>query len=258
MGMILLITKHYFIRNFKHPIALLTQILLPLGIVIINLLVSDEGYFNGYNVIATIIGPLMLFSFQIFGSYQMSESSFDSFESPTSERLHVAPIRPINLFLGTALGTMISNLIQGIAIIVALGTFFSADWGNPLILTIALLGIAFLTTIIGFLLYRLSPDKKSANTYGLILSFALLALNNALGDLSGIEALHYVSVYNPIGLATRAVLYSGVFAEAAEAAGNIQFMGGGLGNSWHYLLALMGWLSGLTIFSLILGNRKRA
>ena len=259
MGIMLLITKHYFVRCFKEPIALLSQILLPLGIVIMNLMLdgSSDPLFNGYNVVATIMGPLMLFSFQIFGSYQMSESAFQSFEGPTSERLNMAPIKPVTLFMGTALGTVFSNLIQGSIIILVLKFAFDADWGNPLVLIAALLTMTLITTFIGFLLYRLSPNMKSANTISLVISFSILAMNNAIGDLSGIPALNYISVYNPVGLAARAVLYSGIAPEVAELGGNIPFVGGGLGSSWQYLLALLGWLAALAVISLILGNRKK-
>jgi len=225
MGSFLLVFKHYFMRTLKNKLSFLVQIVLPLGIILTLIMISDnvegdllgivESEIDGFNVMHTHTSVSMMLFFQLFGGMWSLIYLYDDLKKERRSRLFFAPVNKVIYPIAAIAGSWVVAILQGLIIIVGLSIFLDVHWGNIGILILVLLGISLFSHLTYALLFTATKNLNQANAIGFGFAFVMAALSGTLiGDLrtvfdSGIIDFLY-EWGTPISLGRRAVLDSGI------------------------------------------------
>ncbi|MCL2401982.1 MAG: ABC transporter permease [Oscillospiraceae bacterium] len=253
-----LIFWHYFKRTIRHPIVLVVYILLPMGLVVLNML-GNIGMFelqggdvaaaaDGVAATATLLAAMFMVSFQFFSGELLIESIYDDFtEGARRWRLLASPVPRRTFLSGTAMACWVFSIAQALVIFSVVGLLFDVHWGNPLVFLAVILIVSIMSQLIAALITQLAPKRKTATVSMNILCFAMMFLGGFLFIPLGDSAIAtFVQQYGtPLSLAYRAILYAGpVFDDMSQALFNLGI-----------LVAIT---AVLTMLVLALGRRRKA
>jgi len=235
-----LIFGHYFKRTICNPINLLIYLLLPMGLVTLNML-GNIGMFelmggdlaaagDAVAANATLLAAVFMVAFQFFSGELLMENIYDNFkEGPVRWRLLASPV-PMRTFLaGAVVANWVFNLLQALLIFTVVGLLFDVRWGNPLMFASVILTVSILSQLIGALVSQVVPKRKAGtvtiNVFCLGMMFLSGFLFIPLGDSA--IATFITSYGTPLALAYRAILYAGpVLDDMGQALFNLSILGG--------------------------------
>ena len=227
-----------FATNFKRmardwQVWLLVAI--PFAFIALNLFMNEEIIMNGYDVIASLLAPVFMLSFQFFGTGVLAAFLADDFSSAVRWRLQALPISQRVFFFATATATWLFSVLQGVLIIVGTSLFFNAYWGNLWVTLGTLAIVALMVQLISITLFGFLKKKGQADTASYIIGFGLMAMAGTLGIHLG----DGVQRYNPVGLAVSAIQNAGFMGtELGENALNSMVISGSTSDSLWLLLAM--------------------
>jgi hypothetical protein len=248
------IFKNYFKRATMDKANLLALILLPFGLIAINVIIHnfnapDDADFlrYGYNMMATNIATGFIVSFQFFGIDNLGTWLFQDFKSERKWRLTASPVPQKVFFLAGATAIWINTMLQSAVLAIASTVIFNVYWGN-LWVTVATFAImSLMVQLIAILAFYTIKDMGSVTglTYGI--SFLFMALSGWLmiprSVFEGIPGVSWLVDYNPVTLAIDTIRNAG-------------FMGDGLSYAFQNLGILGAMVAVLAVSVFILGRRK--
>jgi len=217
-----LIFTHYFKRLLRNPINILVYIVLPMGLVVLNML-ANIGMFelqggdlaanaSAVAATATLLATVFMVAFQFFSGELLMENIYSDFEEgPVRWRLSASPVPQRTFLFGAAVACWTFNLVQAILIFSVLAILFDIYWGNPLVLVAVVLIVSIMSQLIGALVSQLAPTRKTATVAINLLCFGMMFLSGFLFIPLGNSAIAtFITSYGtPLALAFRAILYAG-------------------------------------------------
>ncbi|MCL2391126.1 MAG: ABC transporter permease [Oscillospiraceae bacterium] len=218
MSRLPLIFKHYFRRNFSDPSGIIFFLLLPVGLIVLNM-VGAIGFVNlagesdsvDLAATATLLAAMFMVSFQFFSGDFIIHNIYNDLRGPISSRLYATPVTQRTFVIGCSLACWIFNVVQAVAIFTVASIFFDVYWGNPLIFIAVVLLTSIMCQLIGALIALTVSTRKVASGIMGGLGFFMMFLSGMLfvsfGD--GPVATFITSYATPISLGYRAILFAG-------------------------------------------------
>ena len=234
-----LIFGHYFKRSLRDPLNVIIFLLLPVGLVTLNMLgligmfdqMADgmETAVDNIAANATVLAAVFMVAFQFFSGELLIYNGYELKEGDVRWRLRAAPVPQRTFLAGVSLSSWIFNLAQGILIFSVVVLLFDAHLGNPLIFIAVLLIVSIMSQLLAALIIQLAPRRKTASIVINVFCFAQMFLSGFLFIPLGNSALaEFVTSYGtPLALAHRAILYAGpVLDDMSQAVFNLSILGG--------------------------------
>ncbi|MCL2592650.1 MAG: ABC transporter permease [Defluviitaleaceae bacterium] len=211
MNNFLVIFKHYTKRSWMDIIGPLMFTLMPLGIIIFNIVASEENMENGYNLAATGASAVMLIAFQFFCGQILLHYFMKDFRGDMRFRLQAAPVSGTSFIVGAVLASWVFSVIQGLIIIIVTALFFNVYWGNPLITALIFLIVSIMSQLLAALTALLSNKYSTATAISFIYCFGFMILSGVMiGSLGDNALMNFLETRGtPLSLAWRGIHYSG-------------------------------------------------
>ena len=246
-----LIVTHYLKRNFLDKMSYL-QLILPLGFIFLNGIISDEIIVDGYNIVMTMMSPLFMISFQFFACTIVTDWLFRDFEGPVHWRLWAAPLDQRVFFGAILLASWLTTFIQGLLIIV-ITTFFNANLGNLGVTLLVLFIISIMSQVIGLLIFYFAKSYKGASTFMYVFGFSMMLTGNALFPIDDLpQFILNIFRYSPLNLGVNAIMGSGPLSESMSHLGLV----GDFGSVASNVGILVAMTAVLSVLSIIFGKRR--
>ena len=203
-----LIMKHYFKISFRVWMTPVLLILLPLGIVTVNILANFGT--DALAEEATVLAAIFMVAFKFFGAEITIYCIFDDLKGPTRWRLLAAPVPQRTFLAAIAAAGFLVTVVQGAAIFGVCALIFGARWGNPWIFIAVFLTISIMVQVIALLISQVVKTRGAASGIVYVLSFGMMILGGImfipLGD--GPFASFVTQYGTPFVLGWRAIIYS--------------------------------------------------
>jgi len=213
MGQILrdiwLVFRRYLVKALTSPIFMLVSLSQPvLYVVLFAPLLTSVAQLRGfppggaYNVFI----PGLLVQLSLFATTSAGWSLIAELKAGVTERLRVTPVSRVALLLGRALASVVTLVLQAIAIIVV-----SLPFGlriGPVAIAVVLLLIALIGLMMASASYAIALLIRNADTFGGIafsVTLPLLLLSGVLLPMSlAPKWLQIVAAFNPLSYAVDA------------------------------------------------------
>jgi len=229
VGQIKLETK-LFLREKE---ALFWTLAFPVFMIVLFGLIWKDDTWDGTPAIGYVLPGIIVMAVMVTCILNTAMGTVEEREKGVFRRLSLTPLKRQTLIGGQIVNQYLIVLVQT-AILIAIGiAFFGATIGGNLLLLWVVLTIgAFSFLALGFALAGFIKNEKSAHPISMIVFFALMFLGGCFFPIEQMpEFLHPVCEALPslhLNDALRMI--------AAE--------GAGLGEIWHELPVLLGWLAG--------------
>ena len=208
--------KHYFKRTLMDRLGLLTQIGIPIGIMLFMIITNDFSELAAelgsefvVSLQTTILAGLV-FSFLFFGGAWFMEYIYKDLREAKKWRLGAAPVDKSVYALGAMAGSFIVSLIQSTLVIIVGLILTEARLENIGIWIILLLLTAIGSHLFHYLITFFAKSKSVAVTVGNIFGFGFALLSGAwiMGIHEAIDHPITDFIYDfgtPVSLARRAI-----------------------------------------------------
>lgn len=219
MGSLGIVFRNFFRRVLLQPGWLLPNIGLPLGLVVLNLAVGfnmmgdvDSGVRAAQ---ATAVAALFTIAFQFFSGEVLMSFIYSELRGPVSSRLFVSPVPKSVFLIGAVLASWVYNLVQAAAIFGISALVFDVRIGDPFVLVAVILIVSVMSQLLSAMISLIVSKRKTGVGIQMIMCFGFMFLSGALFIPLGnsAPAVFIQSYGTPLGLAWRAILYSGVTQE---------------------------------------------
>ena len=214
--------KLYLKRCINDTFALLILLAIPIGMIAFNSVIGDMDMYNGYNINASVVSPMMLVGFQFFNSAYIIEFLYKDFRGPMRWRLGAAPCTLRSFIVPAFFANWLFSMVFGVITIIVSAIAFNAYWGNLFIVAAVLILVSLMSTVIGMLLFLFTKKMSVANGLVYAISFGLMLASGMLFIPLGNGAIAtFLMTYGtPLSLGSRAIIFSGSMPGLFEAAGS--------------------------------------
>ena len=231
------IFKHFLVRTFRDPMAFIFFLLMPIGLIVLNLTIMD-GVVNisgaqtqpeyGYEQVetnesnddgveidmvvqATMMTAIFMLSFQFFSADILTYNVFDDLRGNAKWRLQAAPVPMRKFYVGAALSSWVFNLIQAAAILGVASIFYEVHWGSWPIVVGTILLTSIIAHLIVMLLLQFANSRKLASGVMQGLCFGFMALSGILFvPLGNSPIARFIQDFGtPLGQGINAIGYGG-------------------------------------------------
>ena len=215
MSNFMIIFRHYFKRSifaWQVPILL---ILLPLGLVTINMFASGFVVGGSYNAALTLqasaLATTFMIAFSFFSIEVITSIIFEDLKGSVRWRLFMAPVPQRTFHAAAAVGSLMITIVQGVSIFGLSALFFGARINNLPFFIIVFMVVAVMAQLIGLIISQLAPTLRVASGITYAICFGMMILSGILFIPLGDSALAvFITSYGtPLALATRAIFYAG-------------------------------------------------
>jgi len=185
-------------------------IIIPLGLIIINSLLSDGTMaLEGYNVASSFNMPAFVLSFQFFNMGIMLHILFKDFKGDMRWRLRAAPHTLRTFIVPAFVASWIFSIFTAIVNIVISALFLGAYLGNILVFAAVLLLISLMATFLAMLIFLFTKKFAGANGVVYIVSFGLMIASGFMVPLGDSRLVELLISHTPMTLGMRAIINSG-------------------------------------------------
>ena len=172
------ILTHYLKRNFLN-LANYLVIGLPLIFsfafqLVANFLIANNLDGSAFANLAIVI----VLGFQFFGADLTTNWLHADLKGSTRLRLHASGNDQRVFYLAVVIAGWLFNTLMG-AVLVAITSliaFFNADWGNYILIMLAILLLSFLTQLVGVLIFYTTKDKKAGAKVAYLFGEAMIGI----------------------------------------------------------------------------------
>ena len=211
-----LIFRHFLFRSFRDPMSIIFFLLLPMGLIILNTVISFaqmEELGDGRVVEqATAMVTLFMLAFQFFSSDILIYNVYDDIRGTVRPRLLASPVAPQLFFFGAMASSWVFNLVQAALILGVSALFLDLSFGVIWVLLVTVLLVSMIAQLIALLLTQVAKTRKVASGVLQGLCFLFMLLSGVLFIPLGDSAVaQFVMQYgSPLGVAWHTLMYSGV------------------------------------------------
>lgn len=170
---------------------------------------------QGEDFLLTIISPIMagmMVFYAFFTGASTAQSILQEEEERTLPRLFTTPTRQAVILGGKLLAVFLTVLIQVVTLILVSRPIFGIEWGDPVAVALAAIGIVFIASSSGILLNSfMKSTKQGGSVFGGILTITgMLGMISVFGAISPTAAQlsDTVALLVPQGWAIRGVMQS--------------------------------------------------
>jgi ABC-2 type transport system permease protein len=157
---------------------------------------ANQG-FDMKNLLAMILSGMAIFFGFYTGAFSMM-SILKEDEEGTLARIFSTPTSRTSILAGKFLAVLLMVTVQGLVMILAGIVLFQVDWGNPLVVLLALVGQVLAATSLGVLMISLVKNTRQA---GPVLGGGLSVLG-MFGGLMTVAVTGMPSIFDTIALFT--------------------------------------------------------
>lgn len=244
-----LILRHYFKRATLDGVGLLFLILLPLGILVLNVHIfgynTEPVMIGGYDVVATQVSMVVMVMFQFFGGMYIGEWIYDDFRGDQRWRLFSAPVTQNRIIFAAAIASWLFTVVQGALIIAVTALFFDAYWGNFLFWIPTLFLLSAISQFMHITISLFARKKKTAQTIGFITVFSMAYMGGVFIEHGARIQEVLVRIPTPLSAGIRAIRLSGITGDNTRLA-------------LESMLILLAMLTALIVVSAIAGRLRKA
>ena len=210
-----IIFRHYFIRSIRFWQTPVLLILLPLGLVTINMF--GNGFVVGESndpimtLQASAIATTFMIAFQFFSMEVVTNIIFEDLKGPVRWRLFMTPVPQRTFHAAVSAAGFMVTIVQGISIFGISALVFGARIDNPLFFITVFMIVAVIVQLMGLIISQSAPTLRVASGITYAICFGMMIFSGILFIPLGDSALatFVLSYGTPLALATRAIFYAG-------------------------------------------------
>jgi len=228
-----LIFRHFLFRSFRDPMSMVFFILLPLGLIVLNVAINFAQMAEVGNtstaVEATAMATLFMLAFQFFSSDILVYNVYDDIRGNVRWRLLAAPVPQQTFFIAAMVSSWVFNLFQAGIIIGVSSILFEMEWGYLWVMFAVVLLVSLIAQLIALLMTQLFKTRKVASGVLQGLCFLFMLLSGVLFVPLGDSAIAtFVQQYGtPLGVAWHAIWNSGLVEyDMSQVFRNLIILGG--------------------------------
>ena len=228
-----LIFRHFLFRSFRDPMSMVFFILLPLGLIVLNLSINFAQMEEVGNVStaveATAIAAIFMLAFQFFSSDLLVYNVYDDIRGNVRWRLLAAPVPQHTFFVAAMAASWVFNLLQAAIIMGVSSIAFEMEWGYLWVMFVVVLLVSLIAQLIALLMTQLFKTRKVASGILQGLCFLFMLLSGILFVPLGDNAIAtFVQQYGtPLGVAWNAIGNSGLVEyDMSEVVRSLIILGG--------------------------------
>jgi len=215
MNVFALNLKYGFKRLFADKMIWLL-VAIPVGLIVINSLMEDPFYFEGYNVMASFNMPAFLLAFQFFNMGIVLHFLYHDITGDMRWRLRATPHSMMSYVLPAFVASWIFSIFLGLIIIFVSVVFLNAYLGSLLVLSIVFLLTSLLATALAMLLFLAIDKFGVANTLVYVISFGFMIISGFMFPLGDSDLAQFIMRdISPLGLGVQAIANSSALGELA-------------------------------------------